>query len=89
MIEIGKGDFMKSKVLGIDFEADDEHLALMSVTNYGIDRRIFVFDLVLNDVRGNFSSVIGKMLEDPDILKIGHSLSRLSTALSSSVSLIA
>ena len=77
MIEIGKGDFMKSKVLGIDFEADDEHLALMSVTNYGIDRRIFVFDLVLNDVRGNFSSVIGKMLEDPDILKIGHSLTSL------------
>eukprot|EP00956_Cyclotella_meneghiniana_P013625 scaffold19775_cov35-Cyclotella_meneghiniana.AAC.2 len=74
MIEIGRGDFMKSKVLGIDFEADDEHLALMSVTNYGRDCRIFVLDLVSNDVRGHFPSVFGKMLEDPNILKIGHSL---------------
>ena len=77
MIEIGNGDFMKSKVLGIDFEADHDRLALMTVTNYGRDRRIFVLDLILNEVRGNFHSVFGKMLEDPKILKIGHSLKSL------------
>ena len=77
MIEIGNGDFMKSKVLGIDFEADHDRLALMTVTNYGRDRRIFVVDLILNEVRVNFPSVFGKMLEDPKILKIGHSLKSL------------
>eukprot|EP00956_Cyclotella_meneghiniana_P035461 scaffold115200_cov18-Cyclotella_meneghiniana.AAC.1 len=56
MIEIGDSEFIESNVLGIDFEADHDRLALMTVTNYGRDRRIFVLDLILNEVRGNFPS---------------------------------
>eukprot|EP00956_Cyclotella_meneghiniana_P042939 scaffold249353_cov82-Cyclotella_meneghiniana.AAC.24 len=77
MIDIGNSKFIESKVLGIDFEADHDHLTLMSVTNYGPDRRIFVLDLISNEVRENFPSVFGKMLEDSKILKIGHSLRSL------------
>ena len=77
MIDIGNSKFIESKVLGIDFEADDDHLALMSVTNFGPDHRIFILDLISNEVRENFPSVFGKMLEDSKILKIGHSLRSL------------
>ena len=77
MIEIGDSEFIQSKVLGIDFEADHDRLALMTVTNYDPDRRIFILDLVSNEVRGKFPSVFGKMLENPEILKIGHSLRSL------------
>ena len=77
MSEILNSSFMTSKILGIDFEADHDHLSLMCITNYDPEHIIYAVDLISNGVREMFHSVFGKMLENSSILKIGHSLKSL------------
>ena len=57
MNEILKSSFMTSKILGIDLEADDDHLALMCVTNYD-PKRIIYTPLTLSQMESGKCSIL-------------------------------